>query len=89
MTPFLFHACLVWHALLILALLVHAVRARRASGKLIAFDGLSLVFLSALVFTALARDEPRYLDIALVVAMLVFAQTVAAARLIARRTEEE
>lgn len=89
MSPFLFHASLVWHALLILALLVHAVRVRGACQKLIAFDGLSVVFLSALVFAALARDDPRFLDIALVVAMLVFGQTVAAARLIARRPEEE
>ncbi len=89
MSPVLFHAALVWHALLILALLVHAIRVRSACEKLIAFDGLSVVFLSALVFTALARNDPRLLDIGLVVAMLVFAQTVAAARLIARLPEEE
>ena len=85
MVEWVYALTMVWHAGLILLLLFHALRVRQAVVTLIAFDAVSVVFLSALVVLAAHRRDTLYLDIALVLAMLIFVQTVAAARLLERR----
>lgn len=85
MLDWIFVPVMAWHAVLLLLLLVQAARAHGLLARLIAFDAASVVFLSALVVLAVERREPVYLEIALVLAMLVFVQTVAAGRLLERR----
>ncbi|HET7408607.1 MAG TPA: monovalent cation/H+ antiporter complex subunit F [Paracoccaceae bacterium] len=82
MVDWIFGAIMVWHAILMLMLLVHAVRSREIVATLIAFDAVSLVLLSALVVLAAHRREVSFIEIALVLALVVFAQTLAAARLL-------
>ena len=89
MIGWVFTLVIAWHAILLLVLLVFALRAEDLLRRLIAFDALSVVFLSALTVLALHRRDTVYLDIGLVVAMLVFVQTVAAAQLIRRRSIPE
>lgn len=85
MIGWVFAAIVVWHAILMLLLLFHAVRSREILGTLIAFDAVSLVLLSALIVLAAHRNEVSFLEIALVLALVVFAQTLAAARLLHAR----
>lgn len=89
MIEWIFTLIMVWHALLILMLLVFATRAHDILGKLIAFDAVSLVVFSAFVMLAAHRREVGFLEITLVLAMVVFAQTLAAARLLENRRIEE
>lgn len=89
MIAWLFTLVIVWHAVLILVLLLFALRSDDLLRRLIAFDAVSVVVLSALTVLAVHRRETMYLDIALVLAMLIFVQTVAAARLIRRRSIPE
>jgi multisubunit Na+/H+ antiporter MnhF subunit len=81
----LFQIVMVWHAVLILLLLLYALGTRKLVDRLIAFDALSIVFVAALSVVGIQRQETYYLDIALVIAMLGFVQTVAAVRLLERR----
>ena len=85
-----FHPVLVvWHLALILLLLGQVVRARSLVARLIAFDVLSIVFASLIALVCVRTGDPGYLDIALVVALLGFAQTVVTARLLRRRPDLE
>jgi multisubunit Na+/H+ antiporter MnhF subunit len=70
-----------WQVVLIALLAFEAVRTRIVLRRVLALDTMALVFVAALAVIALERAEPDYLDLGLVVAMLGFAQTVAAARL--------
>ena len=89
MLDWIFITVMGWHAALLLFLLVRAVRSRALLGRLIAFDAASVVFLSALIVLAAERRETVYLEIALVLAMLVFVQTVAMGRLLEQRDPHE
>ncbi|MGF1627796.1 MAG: monovalent cation/H+ antiporter complex subunit F [Alphaproteobacteria bacterium] len=84
--PWLFQLVMVWHALLIMMLLLYAMTTPRVIDRLVGFDALSIVFVAALSIVAIERRDPFYFDIALIVAMFGFVQTVAAARLLERRS---
>lgn len=77
-----FRLVLIWHAVLILLLLVHSVRTRQLMRRIVAFEALSVVFVSALVVLGLLRQEAHYFDIALLTAMLAFVQTIAVVRFV-------
>lgn len=85
MLDWVLDVAIIWHAGLILLLLIHAVRARKLADRIVAFDALSVVFVATLSVLAVRRQEGYYLDIALVIAMLGFVQTVAFSRLAERR----
>ena len=89
MHDWIFGSLLVWHAALLLLLLVQAARAGDLVSRLIGFDAASVVLMSALIVIAVERREAVYLDIALVLAMVVFVQTVAAGRLLETRDPDE
>lgn len=89
MHDWIFGGTMIWHAGLLLLLLVQAVRADDLLTRLIGFDAASMVLMSALVVIAVERREAVYLDIALVLAMLVFVQTVAVGRLLEARDPSE
>lgn len=79
------HVVLGWYLVLILLLLLHTRRTDRVVDRLVSFDALSILFVGVLSALAVQRQEPFYLDIALVVALLGFVQTVMAARLLEGR----
>ncbi len=89
MHDWIFGFVLVWHAGLLMLLLVQTARAGDLLTRLISFDAASLVLMSGLIVIAIDRLEAVYLDIALVLAMLVFVQTVAASRLLEQRDPSE
>lgn len=89
MIDWIYYLVLVWHAALILPLLLYVLRAEDIADRVLAFDGLATVFVSAFAVLGLHRQEPFYFDIALVVAMIGFVQTVAAARLLEYRGDIE
>lgn len=89
MHDWIFEALLFWHAALLLLLLVQAARAEDLLTRLIGFDAGSVVLMSGLIVIAVERREAVYLDIALVLAMLVFVQTVAAGRFLEKRDPSE
>ncbi|HUF55780.1 MAG TPA: MrpF/PhaF family protein [Thermohalobaculum sp.] len=89
MHDLIFGALLLWHAALLLLLLVRAARADDLLTRLIGFDAASVVLMSGLIVIAVERREAVYLDIALVLAMLVFVQTVAAGRFLEKRDPSE
>lgn len=69
---------LSWIALLSALLLYRAVRARRTTDRLVALDALSTMFVGSLTILAVEREFAGYLDVALMLALLGFTQTVAA-----------
>lgn len=73
-----FFFALSWIALLVGLLLYRAARATRTTDRLIALDALSVMFVAALTVIAVERGLPGYLDVALMLALLGFTQTVAA-----------
>jgi multisubunit Na+/H+ antiporter MnhF subunit len=80
---------IVWNTVLVAVLAVYALRAPTIVIRALALDTLALVFVAALAVVAVHRDRAGYLDIALMIAMLGFAQTVATARIIEQRRELE
>lgn len=84
-----FQLAVLWLAGLILILTLYVLRCRRATDRLVGFDALSTVFVAVLGVLGVHRQEAFYFDIALVVAMLGFVQTVATVRLLEQRREIE
>jgi len=74
-----------WSVGLVLVLVVFAYRNPRIMPRTLALEVLSLLMAAVLGIVAIARDSAGYLDIAMVIVMLGFAQTVATRRLVARR----
>lgn len=75
-----FQLVMAWQLVLVAVLALRGARARSLVGRAIALDTLALVFVSALALLATERARAGYLDVALVIAMLGFAQTIATAR---------
>lgn len=74
-----FSFAMSWIALLVALLLYRAVRARRITDRLVALDALSALFVASLTVIAVERGTAGYLDVALMLALLGFTQTVAGA----------
>jgi multisubunit Na+/H+ antiporter MnhF subunit len=82
--PVLLSAATIWLATLLGILLVFAIVIRSALTRILALDTLTLVLIAFLALAA-ARDRSGYaLDAALVVALLAFVGTIAAARYYSR-----
>jgi multisubunit Na+/H+ antiporter MnhF subunit len=80
MHPLVFHAAVLWLALLAAITLVVVVRARALAARIIALDTLTLLLTAVLVVVAIARRSSAYLDAALALALLSFVGTLVAAR---------
>lgn len=89
MAEWIFQLVLAWHAGLILLLLLYTARVQDDIRRLVGFDALSIAFVSALIIVGLHRQAPYYMDIALVVGMLGFVQTLAAVRYVERQRRVE
>lgn len=80
MHPWIFYIVILWQLTLIAALAIYALRAQTVVTRALAVDTLALVFVAALGVIAMQRNQAGYLDVALVLALLGFAQTVGAVR---------
>lgn len=87
MLDWTFVLTMLWLAGLILMLMLYMLRTSGIANRVVGFDSLSTLFVAALAVIAIQRRDAFYLDIALVVAMLAFTQTVATVRLLERRSE--
>ena len=56
------------------------IRLPTTAGRILALDTLTLILVALLVLYADARDSPYFLDAALILSLLAFLGTVAAAR---------
>lgn len=83
-----FVVAIAWAMVLVLTLIGFATVTRSIMTRTLALEVLSLVMVAALAVVAIERNEAGYLDIALVLAMLGFAQTIATLRLVERTTGE-
>jgi multicomponent Na+:H+ antiporter subunit F len=84
-----FRAVILWQVVLMLLLVFGALRARTVVVRALALDTLNLVLVASLAVIAIHREQPGFLDVALVLAMLGFTQTVATARISERRRDLE
>lgn len=71
---------ILWLSGVLAAAAVLAVRARSGLARVLAVDTLVLVLVALLVLVAYARESVRYLDSALVLALLGFIGTLSAVR---------
>jgi len=79
-----FLVVLPWLVLLVAALAVHAIRAPTIVVRALTLEVLAVVLIGVVALVALRHDRPGYLDVAIVLALLGFAQALATARLLER-----
>jgi len=75
-----FYAASVWVAVLVMACAVLVLRARSTASRIVALDMLVLLVIGLLVLWSDAEGVPYFLDAALLLALLAFMGTLAAAR---------
>lgn len=75
-----FYAASAWLAVLVIACAVLVLYARSAGSRIVALDMLVLVIIGLLVLWSDAEGVPFFLDAALLLALLAFMGTLAAAR---------
>lgn len=80
MHDLVFFIAVVWIAVLIGVCVVAVVRLPRTSARILALDTLALNMVAFLVLFAGLQGSSYYLDAALILALLSFVGTVAAAR---------
>jgi multisubunit Na+/H+ antiporter MnhF subunit len=80
MHPLLLALATFWIAALLGIILVHVIRTRSQLTRILALDTLTLILVAFLALYADATDSSYALDAALVVALLSFVGTLAAAR---------
>ena len=84
MHPALLSVATIWIAGLFGVLLVLAIVTRSALTRILALDTLTLILIAFLALAAARAGSPYALDAALVIALLAFVGTVAAARYYSR-----
>lgn len=80
MHEIVFSAAALWMAVLLCACLVTVVRARSSLTRVLALDMVTLLLIALLILFSDSRRVGYYLDAALVLSLLSFAATIAAAR---------
>ncbi|MDQ4107083.1 MAG: monovalent cation/H+ antiporter complex subunit F [Actinomycetota bacterium] len=75
-----FYAAVGWMTVLLLVTVRATIRLRATAGRILALDTLTLILVGLLVLFADAFQSAYYLDAALILALLAFVATVAAAR---------
>lgn len=80
MHTIVFYAAFVWMTGLLMFCVAVVIRSRSGMTRILALDSLALVMIAALVLLAAWRDESYFLDAALLLALLSFISTLAAAR---------
>jgi multisubunit Na+/H+ antiporter MnhF subunit len=77
-----FQIVIVWQLGLLFALGWFALRTPSILARTLALDSTAIILVASISAAATWRAEPSLLDLALIVAMVGFAQTVATARLL-------
>jgi multicomponent Na+:H+ antiporter subunit F len=75
-----FYLAMIWMTGLLAISVAAVIRVRSTAGRILALDMLTLILVALLVLYADANRTPYYLDAALILALLGFIGTVAAAR---------
>jgi multicomponent Na+:H+ antiporter subunit F len=75
-----FYFAFVWMTVLLAVSVAAVIRLPTTAGRILALDTLTLILVALLVLYADAERSPYYLDAALILALLAFMGTVAAAR---------
>jgi len=74
-----FYLAAVWMTVLLAVMVATVILVRSTASRILALDTLTLVLVALLALYAAAERSPYYLDAALIVALLAFLGTVAAA----------
>lgn len=80
MSDIIFYVALIWMTCLLLTAAVTVIRADDALTRILALDVLTLVLTALLVLYSTTTETSFYLDAALMLALLSFLSTIAAAR---------
>lgn len=80
MHEIVFQIATLWLALLVVPCIVLILRARTGTGKILALDTLTLLLIALLVLWSDTERVPFFLDAALLLALLGFMGSLAAAR---------
>ena len=80
MHQIVFYIATAWLTVLLAVGVLAVIRVRRTAGRILALDMLTLILAALLVLFGRAQRTPYYLDAALILALLAFVSTLAAAR---------
>lgn len=80
MHTIVFYVAAGWMTVLLLVAVIAVIRLRATAGRILALDTLTLVLVGLLVLYSDIFRTTYYLDAALILALLAFVSTVAAAR---------
>ncbi len=75
-----FFAAAGWMTVLLVVTVIATIQLRATAGRILALDTLTLILVGLLVLFADAFRTAYYLDAALILALLAFVSTIAAAR---------
>jgi multicomponent Na+:H+ antiporter subunit F len=79
MDEMVFYLAALWTTVLAAVLVATVINVRSTAGRILALDTLTLVLVALLALYGASRRSPYYLDAALILALLAFVGTVAAA----------
>lgn len=79
MHEMVFYLAAIWMTVLLAVMVATVIQVRSTASRILALDTLTLVLVALLALYAAAERSPYYLDAALIVALLAFLGTVAAA----------
>ncbi len=80
MHEIVFYLAAAWMTVLLAVSVAAVIKIQSTAGRILALDMLTLILVALLVLYADANRSPYYLDAALILALLAFVGTVAAAR---------
>lgn len=80
MHEIVFYAAAAWMTVLLAVAVVAVIRVSETAGRILALDALTLILVALLVLYGVANRSAYYLDAALILALLAFVGTLAAAR---------
>ncbi len=80
MHPIVLNIAFIWIALLTGACIAQVIRASTLLNRLLALDTLSMILVGFLTLYAIRERSPYYMDAALLLSLISFAATLAAAR---------
>ncbi len=80
MHEIVFYLAFVWMTILLVVSVAAVIRLPTTASRILALDTLTLILVALLVLYADATRSPYYLDAALILALLAFIGTIAAAR---------
>ncbi|HYH13437.1 MAG TPA: monovalent cation/H+ antiporter complex subunit F [Thermomicrobiales bacterium] len=80
MNGVIFYIALIWMMGLLLTTVVMVIRANSTMTRILALDALTLVLTAFLILYSTTTESSYYLDAALLLALLSFLSTLAAAR---------